>query len=90
MQGASGKTYVAVDSLGVRTLDFESPDAGLRFKLTVTATDAGIADPGGCGTHCTSKTGTGVVYVNVVDVNEPPSLKSASLAATVMASLVAP
>ena len=78
----SGKTYVAVDSL-VRTLDFENPDAGLRFKLTVTATDAGITDPGGCGTHCLSKTGTGVVYVNIVDVNEPPSLKTASLAAAV-------
>ena len=56
--------------------DFEGVlcPAPCQFTLKVAVTDAGIPDPGSCGTHCVAKTITSEIVVEIVDVNEPPRL----------------
>ena len=56
-------------------LDFETcAPKPCRYTITVKVKDSGIT--GGCGTHCDSKFVTGTVAIEIVDVNEPPSLTS--------------
>ena len=60
--------------------DFEGAlcPAPCQFTLTVAVTDAGIPDPGSCGTHCVAKTVTSEIVVEIVDVNEPPRLTASA------------
>ena len=42
----------------------------------MTVTDNGVTGAAGCGEHCGAKSATGVIEIEITDVNEPPSLST--------------
>jgi hypothetical protein len=76
----AGAGLVFVEVTKAAAFDYESTSCPkpCQFVLTIQVADTGVAGAAGCGAHCGAKTSTGTIVVEISDVNEPPSLDTAT------------
>ena len=76
----AGAGLVFVEVKKAAAFDYESTSCPkpCQFVLTIQVADTGVAGAAGCGVHCGAKTSTGTIVVEISDVNEPPSLNTAT------------
>ena len=80
LRESDGQVYVAVKELpNGQDIDYEDSTCPppCRYSLEIKVRDSGVA--GGCGVHCAPKEIVQTIAVEIVDVNEPPSLTTLSL-----------
>ena len=80
LRESNGQVYAAVKELpNGQDIDYEDPACPppCRYTLEIKVRDSGVA--GGCGVHCAPKEIVQTIAVEIVDVNEPPSLTTLSV-----------